>query len=81
MIPRVAVEEGEEDTPGCQVDNLVDAWEGKGVFRAVFVEILSHPIYKNINRAIIYAPGSSHAYTTESSRYHNTCLEIKAYKL
>jgi hypothetical protein len=23
---------------------------------------LSHPIYKNINRAIIYAPGSSHAY-------------------
>jgi hypothetical protein len=24
--------------------------------------IVSHPIYKNINRAIIYAPGSSHAY-------------------
>jgi hypothetical protein len=23
---------------------------------------LSHPIYKDINRAIIYAPGSSHAY-------------------
>jgi hypothetical protein len=23
---------------------------------------VSHPIYKNINRAIIYAPGSSHAY-------------------
>jgi hypothetical protein len=23
---------------------------------------LSHPIYRNINRAIIYAPGSSHAY-------------------
>jgi hypothetical protein len=23
---------------------------------------MSHPIYKNINRAIIYAPGSSHAY-------------------
>jgi hypothetical protein len=25
-------------------------------------ETVSHPIYKNINRAIIYAPGSSHAY-------------------
>jgi hypothetical protein len=24
--------------------------------------LVSHPIYKNINRAIIYAPGSSHAY-------------------
>jgi hypothetical protein len=24
--------------------------------------LMSHPIYKNINRAIIYAPGSSHAY-------------------
>jgi predicted nucleic acid-binding Zn-ribbon protein len=26
------------------------------------MEKVSHPIYKNINRAIIYAPGSSHAY-------------------
>jgi hypothetical protein len=32
---------------------------------------VSHPIYKNINRAIIYAPGSSH----RLSRYHNTCHE------
>jgi hypothetical protein len=27
---------------------------------------LSHPIYKNINRAIIYAPGSSHAYIQQN---------------
>jgi hypothetical protein len=28
--------------------------------------IMSHPIYKNINRAIIYAPGSSHAYIRQN---------------
>jgi hypothetical protein len=28
--------------------------------------IMSHPIYKNINRAIIYAPGSSHAYIQQN---------------
>jgi hypothetical protein len=27
---------------------------------------MSHPIYKNINRAIIYAPGSSHAYIQQN---------------
>jgi hypothetical protein len=27
---------------------------------------LSNPIYKNINRAIIYAPGSSHAYIQQN---------------
>jgi hypothetical protein len=27
---------------------------------------LSHPIYKNINRAIIYAPGSSRAYIQQN---------------
>jgi hypothetical protein len=27
---------------------------------------VSHPIYKNINRAIIYAPGSSHAYIQQN---------------
>jgi hypothetical protein len=28
--------------------------------------VLSHPIYKDINRAIIYAPGSSHAYIQQN---------------
>jgi hypothetical protein len=28
--------------------------------------LLSHLIYKNINRAIIYAPGSSHAYIQQN---------------
>jgi hypothetical protein len=27
---------------------------------------VSHPIYKDINRAIIYAPGSSHAYIQQN---------------
>jgi hypothetical protein len=27
---------------------------------------VSHPIYKNINQAIIYAPGSSHAYIQQN---------------
>jgi hypothetical protein len=27
---------------------------------------LSHPIYKNINRVIIYAPGSSHTYIQQN---------------
>jgi hypothetical protein len=30
------------------------------------ISILSHPIYKDINRAIIYAPGSSHAYIQQN---------------
>jgi hypothetical protein len=39
-------------TSACSID-----WPLKAVG-----EDMSHPIYKNINRAIIYAPGSSHAY-------------------
>jgi hypothetical protein len=29
-------------------------------------DVLSHPIYKDINRAIIYASGSSHAYIQQN---------------
>jgi hypothetical protein len=29
-------------------------------------DLVSHPIYKNINRAIIYAPGSSHTYIQQN---------------
>jgi hypothetical protein len=48
----VVPEGGEEDPRG-----------NRGSFRSrLRAWRLSHPIYKNINRAIIYAPGSSHAY-------------------
>jgi hypothetical protein len=30
------------------------------------IQILSHLIYKDINQAIIYAPGSSHAYIQQN---------------
>jgi hypothetical protein len=42
---------------------------------------LSHPIYKNINRAIIYAPGSSHAYIQQIIKISPHMSRIKAYKL
>jgi hypothetical protein len=35
---------------------------------------VSHPIYKNINRAIIYAPGSSHAYIQQNHQDITTCI-------
>jgi hypothetical protein len=42
---------------------------------------LSHPIYKDINRAIIYAPGSSHAYIQQIIKISQHMSRIKAYKL
>jgi hypothetical protein len=42
---------------------------------------LSHPIYKNINRAIIYAPGSSHAYIQQIIKISQHMSRVKAYKL
>jgi hypothetical protein len=42
---------------------------------------VSHPIYKNINRAIIYAPGSSHAYIQQIIKISQHMSRIKAYKL
>jgi hypothetical protein len=43
---------------------------------------VSHPIYKKHKSSNhICARIKSRIYTTESSRYHNTYLEIKAYKL
>jgi hypothetical protein len=44
-------------------------------------EGLSHPIYKNINRAIIYAPGSSHAYIQQIIKISQHMSRIKACKL
>jgi hypothetical protein len=44
-------------------------------------ESLSHQIYKNINRAIIYAPGSSHAYIQQIIKISQHMSRIKAYKL
>jgi hypothetical protein len=38
----------------------------------VYAWILSQPIYKDINRAIIYAPGSSHAYIQQNYQYITT---------
>jgi hypothetical protein len=38
---------------------------------------LSHPIYKNINRAIIYAPGSSHAYIQQIIKISQHMSRIK----
>jgi hypothetical protein len=42
---------------------------------------LSHPIYNNINRAIIYAPRSSHAYIQQIIKISQHMSRIKAYKL
>jgi hypothetical protein len=42
---------------------------------------LSHPIYKNKNRAIIYAPGSSLAYIQQIIKISQHMSRIKAYKL
>jgi hypothetical protein len=42
---------------------------------------MSRPIYKNINRAIIYAPGSSHAYIQQIIKISQHMSRIKAYKL
>ena len=39
VVAGVAVKKREECAPGCQVNNLVNAREREGVFRAVFVEI------------------------------------------
>jgi hypothetical protein len=39
MVPGVAVKKREEDAPGHGVNDLVYAWERKGVFRAMLVEI------------------------------------------
>jgi hypothetical protein len=48
------------------IENIVELkFEGSKDLRVVLFYcdwFMSHPIYKNINRAIIYAPGSSHAY-------------------
>jgi hypothetical protein len=40
--------------------------------------IMSHPIYKNINRAIIYAPGSSHAYIQQNHQDITTRISNKS---
>jgi hypothetical protein len=42
---------------------------------------LSHPIYKNINRAIIYASGSGHAYTQQIIKISQHVSRVNAYKL
>jgi hypothetical protein len=42
---------------------------------------VSHPIYKNINRAIIYAPGSSHAYIQQIIKISQHMSRIKTYKI
>jgi hypothetical protein len=42
---------------------------------------LLHPIYKNINRAIIYASGSSHTYIQQIIKISQHMSRIKAYKL
>jgi hypothetical protein len=39
VVTRVAVEEGEQDAASRRVDDLVNAWERKGILQAVFVEI------------------------------------------
>jgi hypothetical protein len=49
--------------------------------RRPMIGLLSHPIYKNINRAIIYAPGSSHAYIQQIIKISQHMSRIKAYKL
>ena len=48
MITRVAVEEGEQDTPGSGVDDLVNARESEGILRAMLVEVCvvdAHPSF------------------------------------
>jgi hypothetical protein len=39
MVARVAVKEGELDATSHRVDDLVDAWEHKGVLQAMFIKI------------------------------------------
>jgi hypothetical protein len=40
---------------------------GEQIYKKIkFRNQLSHPIYKDINRAIIYAPGSSHTYIQQN---------------
>jgi hypothetical protein len=46
------------------------------VLRVNLGDSLSHPIYKNINRAIIYAPGSSHAYIQQIIKISQHMSEI-----
>jgi hypothetical protein len=41
---------------------------GYGMIDSDDEDYVSHPIYKNINRAIIYAPGSSHAYIQQITK-------------
>jgi hypothetical protein len=43
--------------------------------------LVSHPIYKNINRAIIYAAGSSHAYIQQIIKISQHMSRIIAYNL
>jgi hypothetical protein len=42
------------------------------VLQPLHLGVLSHPIYKNINRAIIYVPGSSHAYIQQNHQDSTT---------
>jgi hypothetical protein len=49
-------------TTDIKLEDILIAGEYPDVFPDDLPGMLSHPIYKNINRAIIYAPGSSHAY-------------------
>jgi hypothetical protein len=42
---------------------------------------VSHPIYKNINRAIIYAPESSHTYIQQIIKISQHMSRIKAYNI
>jgi hypothetical protein len=37
MVARVAIKEGEHDIAGCGVNDLVDAWEPKGILREMLV--------------------------------------------
>jgi hypothetical protein len=39
MVAQVAIKEGEQDTAGCRVDDLVDARECERVLRVVPIEI------------------------------------------
>jgi hypothetical protein len=39
LVARVAIKEGEQNTADCGVNDLVVAWEPKGILRAMLVEI------------------------------------------
>jgi hypothetical protein len=48
MVAQLAIKEGEQNTTGCRVDDLVNAWEPKGILRAMLVEISiihTHPLF------------------------------------